>query len=110
LVSPRSLLLTQDGRLATAGAEAATAGAVVASTEEVLVVVAVVDTPEGQAGGRRVQVELVRAEAEWASTGRALVVARVTTIAEACFSLIRAPGSFVLQFIDRPPLRERIAG
>ena len=79
-----------------------------ASTEEVLV--AVVDTPEGEAGGHPVEVELVRAEAECASTDPDLVVARVTTIAEACVSLIRAPGSFVLQFIDRPPLRERIAG
>jgi hypothetical protein len=78
------------------------------SEEASMVVVLVADMPDSEV--RRVEAELVRAEAEWASTDPALVVARVTTIAEACVSLIRAPGSFVLQFIDRPPLRERIAG
>ena len=28
----------------------------------------------------------------------------------ACVSLIRAPGSFVLRVVDRPPLPDRIAG
>jgi hypothetical protein len=38
------------------------------------------------------------------------VVVPATIIAEAWVSLIRAPGSSVLRFINRPPLRERIAG
>ena len=33
-----------------------------------------------------------------------------TTIAEACVSLIRALGSFVLRLVDRPRLPDRIAG
>ena len=33
-----------------------------------------------------------------------------TTIAEACVSLIRAPGNFVLRLVDRPRLPDRIAG
>jgi hypothetical protein len=38
------------------------------------------------------------------------VVVPRTTMAEACVSLIRAPGSFVLRVVDRPPLPDRIAG
>ena len=80
------------------------------SAVEVSTAVAFVVADTLEAESAAVEVELVCAEAECASTDPALVVARVTTIAEACVSLIRAPGSFVLQFIDRPPLRERIAG
>jgi hypothetical protein len=67
----------------------------------VLVVVVVVDTPEA---------ELLAAEVESASADPGSVVVRVITIAEACVSLMRAPGSCVLRFINRPPLREGIAG
>ena len=67
-----------------------------------VLVVAVADAAE--AG------DLAAAEAEWASDDPASVVARVTIIAEACASLIRAPGSFVLRFFDPPPLPDRIGG
>jgi hypothetical protein len=56
------------------------------------------------------EAELAAAEVESASADPDSVVGRVTTIAEACVLLIRAPGSSVLRFINRPPLRERIAG
>jgi hypothetical protein len=74
------------------------------------VVVLVADTPEAAEGVDRVEAELGAAEVESASADPDSVVVRVTTTAEACVLLIRAPGSCVLQFIDRPPLRERIAG
>jgi hypothetical protein len=38
------------------------------------------------------------------------VVVPRTTMAEACVSLIRAPGRFVLRVVDRPRLPDRIAG
>jgi hypothetical protein len=38
------------------------------------------------------------------------VVVPRTTMAEACVSLIRAPGRFVLGVVDRPRLPDRIAG
>ena len=38
------------------------------------------------------------------------MVVPVTTLAQACVSLIRAPGSFVLRLVDRPHLPDRIAG
>jgi hypothetical protein len=38
------------------------------------------------------------------------VVVPRTTMAEACVSLIRAPGGFVLRVVDRPRLPDRIAG
>jgi hypothetical protein len=38
------------------------------------------------------------------------VVVPHTTMAEACVSLIRAPGRFVLGVVDRPRLPDRIAG
>ena len=38
------------------------------------------------------------------------VVVLRTTMAEACVSLIRAPGRFVLRVVDRPRLPDRIAG
>ena len=77
----------------------------------VLVVAALVAaTPEAEVEVDRVEAELLAAEVESASADPDSVVGRGTTIAEACALLIRVPGSFVLQFIDHPPLRERIAG
>ena len=73
----------------------------------VVLVVAVVDT---EAGVDTLEAELAAAEVESASADPDSVVGRVTTTAEACVSLMRAPGSSVLRFINRPPLRERIAG
>jgi hypothetical protein len=76
----------------------------------VLVVVAVEDTAEAEEGVDRVEAALLAAEVESASADPDSVVGRVTTIAEACISQIRAPGSSVLRFIDRPRLRDRIVG
>jgi len=73
----------------------------------VVLVVAVVDT---EAGVDTLEAELAAAEVESASADPDSVVGRVTTTAEACVSLMRAPGSSVLRFINRRPLRERIAG
>jgi hypothetical protein len=69
-------------------------------------VVAVVDTVEVDT----LEAELAAAEVESASADPDSVVVRVTTIAEACVSLIRAPGSSVPRFIDQHPLPGRIAG
>ena len=65
----------------------------------VLVVVAVAATAEAEVD--RVEAELLAAEVESASADPDSV---------ACALLIRVPGSFILRFIDRPPLRWRIAG
>ena len=73
----------------------------------VVLVVAVVDT---EAGVDTLEAELAPAEVESASADPDSVVGRVTTTAEACVLLMRAPGSSVPRFINRPPLRERIAG
>jgi len=68
----------------------------------VLVVAALVAaTPEAEVEVDRVEAELVAAEVESASADPDSV---------ACALLIRVPGSFILRFIDRPPLRWRIAG
>jgi hypothetical protein len=72
-----------------------------------LVVEAGVDTSE--AGVDTSEADLVAAEAERASADPDSVVARVTSIAEACVSLIRAPARCVLRFIDRPLWPGRIA-
>jgi hypothetical protein len=81
-----------DGQLATAAAE----------EDSVVVVLVVVDTPEAEVQGPRAVEEV--------SVGRDSAVVRVTTTAEACIIRVHAPGSFVLRCIDRPPLRDRIAG
>jgi hypothetical protein len=73
----------------------------------VVLVVAVVDT---EAGVDTLEAELAAAEAESASADPDSVVGQVSTIAEACVLLMRAPGSSVPRFINRRPLRERIAG
>ena len=67
--------------------------------------VAVGGTPEAAEA-----LEQAAAEVESASADPDSVVVRVTTIAEACVSLIRAPGSSVHRFINRHPLPGRIAG
>jgi hypothetical protein len=74
----------------------------------VVLVEAGVDTSE--AGVDTSEAELVAAEVELASADPASVGVPVTTIAEACALLIRVPGSFVLRFVDRPPLPDRIGG
>ena len=73
----------------------------------VVLVVAVVDT---EAGVDTLEAESAAAEVESASADPDSVVGRVTTIAEACVLLMRAPGSSIPRFINRRPLRERIAG
>jgi hypothetical protein len=67
----------------------------------VVLVVAVVDTLEAES-----------AAAEWSRLRQTGIQwsARLLTIAEACVLLMRAPGSSVPRFINRRPLRERIAG
>ena len=76
----------------------------------VVLVVAVVDTLEAGAVVDTLEAESAAAEVESASADPDSVVGRVTTTAEACVSLIRAPGSSVPRFIDRHPLPGRIAG
>jgi hypothetical protein len=73
---------------------------VVASTVEVEAEVEV----QGLAGG----VSLV--EDDSVLLEQDSVVVPRTTMAEACVSLIRAPGRFVLRVVDRPRLPDRIAG
>ncbi|HTE91234.1 MAG TPA: hypothetical protein VK639_19905 [Terriglobales bacterium] len=68
----------------------------------VVLVVAVVDTPEA-AGTSLVEEDSVLLDQD-------SVVVPGTSIAEAWVSLIRAPGSFVLRLADRPRLPYRIAG
>jgi len=69
----------------------------------VVLVVAVAGTPEAEV---KVQGPAL---ATSAVDQNSVVVPR-TTMAEACVSLIRAPGSFVLRVADRPRLPDRIAG
>jgi hypothetical protein len=75
----------------------------------VVLVVAVVDTPEAEvevqclAGGTSLVEDSVLLDQD-------SVVVRGTTIAEAWVLLIRAPGSSVLRLVDRPRLPYRIAG
>jgi hypothetical protein len=68
----------------------------------VVVLVAVVATPEAEVQGPRAVAEV--------SVGQDSAVVRVTSTAEACVLRIYAPGSFVLLLIDRPPWRDRIVG
>jgi hypothetical protein len=82
-----------DGQPATTGVE----------EDSVAVVLVVVDTSEAEVQGPQAVEEV--------SVGQDPAVVRVTTTAEACVPRICVPGSFVLRFIDRPPLlRDRIAG
>ena len=67
-----------------------------------VVVLVVVDTSGAEVQGPQAVEEV--------SVGQDPAVVRVTTTAEACVPRICAPRSFVLRFIDRPPLRDRIAG
>jgi hypothetical protein len=76
----------------------------------VVLVVAEVDTLEAELEVDTLEAELVAAEVESASADPDSVVGRVTPIAEACVLLMRTPGSSVPRFINRRPLRERIAG
>jgi hypothetical protein len=76
----------------------------------VVLVVAVVDTLEAGAEVDTLEAESAAAEVESDSADPDSVVGRVITTAEACVLLMRAPGSSVPRFINRRPLRERIAG
>jgi hypothetical protein len=67
----------------------------------VVLVVAAAGTPEVEVQGLAVATSAVDEDS---------VVVPRTTMAEACVSLIRAPGSFVLRVADRPRLPDRIAG
>ena len=69
----------------------------------VVLVVAVVDTPEAA-------VEVHGPAGATSAVDQDSVVVPRTTMAEACVSLIRALGSFVLGVADRPRLPDRIAG
>jgi hypothetical protein len=67
----------------------------------VVLVVVAAGTPEVEVQGLAVATSAVDEDS---------VVVPRTTMAEACVSLIRAPGSFVLRVADRPRLPDRIAG
>ena len=75
----------------------------------VVLVVAVVDTPEAEvevqclAGGTSLVEDSVLLDQD-------SVVVPATIIAEAWVSLIRAPGSSVLRLVERPRLPDRLAG
>jgi hypothetical protein len=69
----------------------------------VVLVVAVAGTPEAE-------VEVQEPAVATSAVDEDSVVVPRTTMAEACVSLIRAPGSFVLRVADRPRLPDRIAG
>ena len=75
-----------------------------------MVVSAVVDTPEAEVEmqGLAEGISLVEEDSVLLDQDSAFVPG--TTIAEACVSLIRAPGSFVLRLVDRPRLPDRIVG
>jgi hypothetical protein len=69
----------------------------------VVVVLVLVDTLE--AGGT-----LLEEEDSVLLDQDSVVVPGTTIIAEACVSLIRAPGSFILRLVDRPRCPYQIAG
>ena len=68
-----------------------------------VLVVAVAGTPEAE-------VEVQGPAVATSAVDQDSVVVPRTTMAEACVSPIRAPGSFVLRVADRPRLPDRIAG
>ena len=68
-----------------------------------VVVLVVGDMPEAE-------VEVQEPAVATSAVDEDSVVVPRTTMAEACVSLIRAPGSFVLRVADRPRLPDRIAG
>ena len=68
-----------------------------------VVVLVVAGTPEAE-------VEVQEPAVATSAVDEDSVVVPRTTMAEACVSLIRAPGSFVLRVADRPRLPDRIAG
>ena len=74
----------------------------------VVLAVAVVDTPEVEVQGPPEVTSVV--EEDSVLLDQDSVVVPGTTIAQACVSLIRAPGSFVLRLVDQPRLPDRIAG
>ena len=76
----------------------------------VVLAVAVEDTPEAEVEVQGPAGATSEEEEDSVFLDQDSVVVPVTTIAKACVSLIRAPGSFVLRLVDRPHLPDRIAG
>jgi hypothetical protein len=77
------------------------AGQLVAKAYSVVVAVLAGDTPQAEVGADRA-VKWVAAEAEWGPADLSPVVARLTTIAEACITGTRASDRRVLSFINLP--------
>ena len=75
-----------------------------------VVVLVVVGTPGAEVEVQGLAVGISSAEEDSVLLDQDSVFLPGTTIAEACVSLIRAPGSFVLRLVDRPHLPDRIAG
>ena len=74
----------------------------------VVLVGVVVDTPEVEVQGLAGGTSLV--EEDSVLLDQDSVVVPGTPMAEACVSLIRGPGSFVLRLVDRLRLPDRLAG
>ena len=75
-----------------------------------MVVLVVVGTPEAEVEVEGLAVGISLVEEDSVLLDQDSVFAPGTTIAEACVSLIRAAGSFVLRLVDRLRLPDRIAG
>jgi len=75
-----------------------------------VVVLVVVGTPEAEVEVQGLAVGISLVEEDSVLLDQDSVFVPGTTIAEACVSRIRAPGSFVLRLVDRPRLPDRIAG
>jgi len=73
----------------------------------VVLAVVVVDTPEVEV--QRPAGVTSAAEEDSVLLDQDSMVVPGTIIAQACVSLIRVPGSFVLRLVDRPRLPDRIA-
>ena len=78
--------------------------------EDSAVVVLVVGTPEAEVEVQDLAEGTLLVEEDSVLLDQDSAFVLGTTIAEACVSLIRAPGSFVLRLVDRPRLPDRIAG
>ena len=78
--------------------------------EDSAVVVLVVGTPEAEVEVQDLAEGTLLVEEDSVLLDQDSVFVPGTTIAEACVSLIRALGSFVLRLVDRPRLPDRIAG
>jgi hypothetical protein len=76
----------------------------------VVLVVAVVDTPEAEVEVQCLAGGTSLVEEDSVLLDQDSVVVPATIIAEAWVSLIRAPGSSVLRLVERPRLPDRLAG